>query len=90
MQDEIDALYEELIYLDEIAGELDPESNARIDARRAEIKQEIRDLQSLGTVTGCDPAEYHDELERDHDEPYEPETDDNWYDEQYELDTDYL
>jgi len=32
----------------------------------------------------------HDHLERDHDEPYEPETNDNWYDEQYELDTDYL
>lgn len=28
----------------------------------------------------------HDELERDWDEPYEPETNDNWYDEQYELD----
>lgn len=33
---------------------------------------------------------YYDELERDHDEPYEPETNDNWYDEQFELDTDYL
>lgn len=32
----------------------------------------------------------HDHLERDHDEPYEPETNDNWYDEQYELDTDYV
>lgn len=38
----------------------------------------------------------HDHLERDWDEPYEPVTGcdpaeyDNWYDEQYELDTDYL
>lgn len=32
----------------------------------------------------------HDALERDHDEAYEPEINDNWYDEQYELDTDYL
>ncbi len=32
---------------------------------------------------------YHDELERDWDEPYEPETNDNWYDEQYELDSYY-
>lgn len=30
----------------------------------------------------------HDHLERDHDESYIPE--DNWYDEQYELDTNYL
>ena len=32
----------------------------------------------------------YDELERDWDEPYEPDANDNWYDEQYELDTDYL
>lgn len=32
----------------------------------------------------------HDELERDHDEPYEPDYADSWYDEQYELDTDYV
>ena len=30
---------------------------------------------------------FHDELERDHDEPYEMEGyNDNWYDEQYEVD----
>ncbi len=29
---------------------------------------------------------FHDELERDHDERYEPDYDDPWYDEQYELD----
>ena len=45
----IDSLYEELIYLDEIAGELDDESNAKIDARREEIKREIFELESLGT-----------------------------------------
>ena len=32
----------------------------------------------------------HDELERDHDEPYEPELNDSWYEDQYEVDTDYL
>lgn len=32
---------------------------------------------------------FHDELERDWDEPYECEINDNWYDEQYEVDTDY-
>ncbi len=31
----------------------------------------------------------HDELERDWDERYEPDCD-SWYDEQYELDTDYI
>lgn len=28
----------------------------------------------------------HDALERDWNEPYEPETNDDWYDEQYEVD----
>ena len=32
----------------------------------------------------------YDELERDHDEAYEPDYCDSWYDEQYELDTDYV
>jgi hypothetical protein len=27
----------------------------------------------------------HDELERDHDEPYEPDYGDSWYDDQYDL-----
>ena len=69
---ELNELYEELILLDEIAGELDPESNAKIDARRAEIKQEIQELQSLGTVHV--------------DTVLTPQTNDNWYDEQYEFD----
>lgn len=33
---------------------------------------------------------YHDHMERDHDEAYEPELNDSWYEDQYELDTDYL
>jgi hypothetical protein len=40
----IESLYEELINLGEIAGELDPESNRQIDKRRAQIKQELIDL----------------------------------------------
>lgn len=32
---------------------------------------------------------YHDHMERDHDEAYEPEINDSWYEDQYELDTDY-
>ncbi len=28
----------------------------------------------------------HDSLERDHDEPYEPDYGDSWYEDQYELD----
>lgn len=40
----IESLYEELIHLDEIAGELDAESNRKIDTRRTQIKQELRDL----------------------------------------------
>jgi hypothetical protein len=49
MQDEINMLYEELIYLDEIAGELDAEANAKIDQRRAEIKAEIKEIEKLST-----------------------------------------
>ena len=30
-------------------------------------------------------AGYHDELERDHDEPYEPDYADSWYEDQYQL-----
>jgi len=32
-------------------------------------------------------AGYHDELERDHDEPYEPDYGDSWYEDQYDLDS---
>jgi len=40
-QERIIGLYEQIIYLDEIAGELDPETNARIDAKRVALKQRI-------------------------------------------------
>ena len=40
-QERITNLYEQIIYLDEIAGELDPETNARIDAERVALKQRI-------------------------------------------------
>lgn len=38
-----------------------------------------------------EPDLSYDEMERDHDEPYEPEYDinDNWYDEQYEIEDYY-
>lgn len=32
----------------------------------------------------------YDELERDHDEQYEPDYGDSWYDDQYELEADYI
>lgn len=50
MSETLDTLYEEIIYLDEIAGELDTESNAKIDARRKEIVQEIKALEALCEV----------------------------------------
>ena len=37
-------LLEELASLDEIAGELDAESNSRTDQRRKEIVQTLRDM----------------------------------------------
>lgn len=46
MQENINSLYEELIHLDEIAGELDPESNRKIDARRGEIMAKIKELET--------------------------------------------
>ena len=52
MSDTVDYLYEELIYLDEIAGELDPESNAKTDARRKEILAEIREIEKLSSRWG--------------------------------------
>lgn len=52
MTDTLDALYEELVYLDEIAGELDPESNAKTDSRRAALKAEIAEVESLSSRWG--------------------------------------
>lgn len=45
VSDQIHALYEELIFLDEIAGELDPDSNSRIDRRRKELVAQIQQLE---------------------------------------------
>lgn len=44
-QEALNSFYEELIYLDEIAGELDQESNARINARRKELVLLIKQLE---------------------------------------------
>jgi len=52
MSDTTDYLYEELILLDEIAGELDPESNARTEARRQAILAEIREIEKLSSRWG--------------------------------------
>jgi len=42
----VDALYERLILLDEIAGELDEETNAKVDETRREIKRQIVELET--------------------------------------------
>jgi uncharacterized protein YbaA (DUF1428 family) len=42
---DIDNLYEELIGLDEIAGELDDETNRRVGARRAELVRQIKEIE---------------------------------------------
>lgn len=47
MQERVNQLIEECIYLDEIAGQLDPETNARVDARRVAIKQQVEILDLL-------------------------------------------
>jgi ABC-type phosphate transport system ATPase subunit len=45
MSETVQALYEQLIHLDEIAGELDPESNRKIDEQRASLVQQIKLLE---------------------------------------------
>ena len=45
MSEKLASLYEELIMLDEIAGELDPDTNARIDAKRIELKKQILEME---------------------------------------------
>lgn len=42
----LDVLYNELIHLDEIAGELDEKSNARIDEQRQKLAAQIRELEA--------------------------------------------
>ena len=79
-QERITNLYEQIIYLDEIAGELDPETNARIDAERVALKQRIyvnelllkHDLDSgdylccddIATLFNIDTGAIHAEVER--------------------------
>jgi len=57
------------------------EINRRIDIERGEGQfwEVNAELQVIA----------HDDMERDWDERYEPDCD-SWYDEQYELDTDYI
>ena len=42
----LDCLYEELVYLDEQAGEFDEETNARIDEQRRKLAAQIRELEA--------------------------------------------
>ena len=79
-QDIINSLYEQIIYLDEIAGQLDPESNARTDAQRVALKQRIyvnelllkHDFDSgdylccddIATLYNIDASAVHAEVER--------------------------
>ena len=79
-QERINNLYEQIIYLDEIAGELDPETNARIDAERVALKQRIyvNDLllkhdvgsgdylccDDIATLYNIDASAVHAEVER--------------------------
>ena len=52
MTDTINNLYEEMIYLCEVRGELDPESNAKIEARIAAINAEIKELENISSRWG--------------------------------------
>ena len=79
-QERINDLYERIINLDEIAGQLDPETNARIDAERVALKQRIyvnelllkHDLDSgdylccddIATLYNIDAGAIHAEVER--------------------------
>jgi len=42
----LDCLYNELINLDEIAGQLDEETNARIDEQRNKLYNQIKELEA--------------------------------------------
>jgi ABC-type glutathione transport system ATPase component len=79
-QERINDLYERIIYLDEIAGQLDPETNTRVDAERVALKQRIyvnelllkHDLDSgdylscedIATLYNIDLVAVHDEVDR--------------------------
>lgn len=45
IQDQINNVYEQMIYLCEVRGELDPESNARIETKLKELQDELQVLQ---------------------------------------------
>ena len=80
-QEEFDAQLEELIELGFSPEDANQIVRAQMDKDEAEYWQ-WRDEQ--------DAIHAHDEMERDHDEPYEPELNDSWCEDQYEVDADYL
>ena len=43
----LDCLYNELINLDEIAGQLDEETNAKIDEQRSKLWKHIQELDAV-------------------------------------------
>ena len=43
----IDSLYEQLIMLCEVRGELDPESNEAIESKIASLQKQINELESV-------------------------------------------
>jgi hypothetical protein len=45
IQDQINNVYEQMIYLCEYRGELDPESNAKIEAQLSELQDELQVLE---------------------------------------------
>jgi ABC-type phosphate transport system ATPase subunit len=45
IRDQINNVYNEMIYLCEVRGELDPESNAKIEAKLKELQDELQVLQ---------------------------------------------
>ena len=45
IQDQINNVYEQMIYLCEYRGELDPESNAKIETQLSELQDELQVLQ---------------------------------------------
>jgi ABC-type phosphate transport system ATPase subunit len=45
IRDQINNVYEQMIYLCEVRGELDPESNAKIEAKLKELQDELQVLQ---------------------------------------------
>jgi ABC-type phosphate transport system ATPase subunit len=45
IRDQINNVYNDMIYLCEVRGELDPESNAKIEAKLKELQDELQVLQ---------------------------------------------